>query len=912
MAAREKREPDEAELTAQLGAMAAPAEAENVLLELASALFPNGAAGLARVTWSDTPGADGAGFFVDDRQPERTEARLRAVEARYRTLVEQIPAVTFMAVLGEGSNEVYVSPHIEALLGFTQSEWLDDPFLWYRQLHPDDRALWIEEFARGCRTGGPFGAECRFLTRDGRVVWVRGEARLVKDDLGRPQFLQGVAFDITESKRAQEILVAQAVRTTEARYRDVVEGIGAIFWEADATTLDFTFVSEQAERLLGFPRDRWLADRQFWMTLVHPDDRHAVSAAWRDAIRGSAAHEIEYRALTASGDLVWLHNRMHVVRDERGQPRHVLGFMVDVTERKRAEDERARLLAREREARAEAETLQYVGRQLAAQLDLEALVQAVTDAGTELCAAAFGAFFYNVVDGRGESYMLYALSGAPREAFSNFPLPRNTALFETTFRGKAVVRLDDVRADPRFGQNAPYHGMPPGHLPVRSYLAVPVVSRSGEVLGGLFFGHPEPGRFTERHERMLDGLAAQAAVAMDNARLYKAADAARQVAETANRAKDEFLATLSHELRTPLNAVLGWARILRADADPSVLSRALEVIERNATAQAQLIEDLLDVSRIIVGKFHLDIGPIERLGPIVEAVVDSFRPTLGVKRMHLELSIEPDAGPVSGDPRRLQQVVWNLVSNAVKFTPEGGRVSISCRRTDQSAEVRVSDSGKGISREFLPHLFDRFTQADSSSTRAHGGLGLGLSIVRHLVELHGGTVAAESAGEGQGATFTVRLPIAGLPTDARPPTWSAGRGSTADGSIRGRRVLIVEDDDDTRALLVASLEAEGAAVEATASSRAALAVLARWTPDALVCDIGLPGEDGYDLIRKIRALRPEGAGIIPAVALTAYASVEDRGRALAAGYQAHVAKPADPATLIDAIARLLAGRSSVA
>jgi len=907
---REAAGMDKAALTAELAAIAGDASgAEAVLARLAAALFPAGGGRLEHMTWGAAADGGEPTPVALASQRDDGEARVRAAELRYRTLIEQIPAVTFMAVLGEGENEVYVSPHIQTLLGFSQQEWLEDPFLWYRQLHPDDRALWIAEFARGCRTGGPFRAECRFLARDGRIVWVRGEARLVKDERGRPLFLQGIAFDITESKRAEQILVARAVRSTEERYRDVVEGIGAIFWEADVNTLQFTFVSQQAERILGYPVERWLADPQFWIASVHPDDRGRVAAEWQTlADGGGGDHELEYRALTLTGDVVWLHNRVRVAHDEAGRPRHLLGFMLDITERRRTEDALARLLAREQEARAEAEILNAIGRRLAAELEPKALVQAVTDAATTLTGAAFGAFFYNATDEHGESSMLHALSGASPEASNDFPLPRNTPLFEPTFRGEGTLRLDDVRADPRHGQSASRDGTPLGHLPVRSYLAVPVIARAGGVLGGLFFGHPAVGRFTERHERIIEGLAAQAAIAMDNARLYQAADTARQAAEAANRAKDDFLATLSHELRTPLTAILGWARMLRTrEFKASERLRAMEIIERNAASQAQLIEDLLDVSRIVTGKLQVTLRPIDAIGQIVQGVVDSFRPSAQAKDIALRAKIDTLAGPVAGDRDRLQQVVWNLVSNAVKFTPAGGRVDVSCEQLDGWIEIRVRDTGKGIAADFLPYVFDRFRQADTSTTRVYGGLGLGLSIVRYLAELHGGSVRAESPGEGRGATFRVRLPIAGTgASDAQTaPMRMGAQASNAEArAIEGLRVLLVEDDDDTRNMLTIILEGHGAVVQSAPSATAAVAALEHGRPNIVICDIGLPGTSGLELIRTIRSLPVERGGGVPALALTAYASVSDRERALAAGFQEHQPKPIDPAALAMTVAQL--------
>ncbi|HEX8720649.1 MAG TPA: PAS domain S-box protein, partial [Pyrinomonadaceae bacterium] len=459
---------------------------------------------------------------------------------------------------------------------------------------------------------------------------------------------------------------------------------------------------------------------------------------------------------------------------EAGVP---VGTIIEVrgtAEEKRAAQERERLLRLEQEAREEAETIYRLGQVLSAELDLHKLVQAVTDAATELTGARFGSFFYNVLNEDGGSYMLYTLSGVPLEAFAHFPMPRATDLFGPTFRGEPVLRIADVKKDPRYGKNSPYYGMPEGHLPVTSYLAVPVLSRSGQVLGGLFFGHPEVGVFTERHERMVTGLAAQAAITMDNARLYETAKRARAEAEAsaaenerlyreaqeANRLKDEFLATVSHELRTPLTAILGWAHMLRTGqfAGESAAA-AFETIERNARTQSQLIDDLLDVSRVITGKLRIDVRPVDP-NSFIDAAVESVRPAAEARGVRLQKVVDTGVVTVSGDPVRLQQVVWNLLSNAIKFTPRGGRVRVTMQRVESQVEISVEDNGAGIAPEFLPHVFDRFRQADQKTTRRHGGLGLGLSIVRHLVELHGGAVRAESEGEGHGATFTVTLPVA--------------------------------------------------------------------------------------------------------------------------------------------------------
>ena len=344
---------------------------------------------------------------------------------------------------------------------------------------------------------------------------------------------------------------------------------------------------------------------------------------------------------------------------------------------------------------------------VASTLDRETIVQKVTDIATELTRAEFGAFFYNVTDPEsGDALMLYTLSGASREALATLPNPRATAIFAPTFHGEGPVRLDDVTADPRYGKSAPYFGMPPGHLPVRSYLAVPVKGINGEVLGGLFFGHSQVGVFDEQHERLAAGVAAWASVALENARLY--ADA-----QAANRMKDEFLAVLSHELRTPLNAIVGYSRLLRGGIlTAEKAARGLETLERNATWLTQIVEDVLDVSRIVAGKIRLDVQPVE-LPVIIDNAVATVQPAADAKGVRLQTLLDPSVGPVSGDPGRLQQVVWNLVSNAVKFTPKKGRVQVRLERVNSHVEIIVSDTGIGIRPDFLPHVFERFRQADA-------------------------------------------------------------------------------------------------------------------------------------------------------------------------------------------------------
>ncbi|MHC5774134.1 hybrid sensor histidine kinase/response regulator [Nostoc sp.] len=384
---------------------------------------------------------------------------------------------------------------------------------------------------------------------------------------------------------------------------------------------------------------------------------------------------------------------------------------------------------------------------------------------------------------------------------------------------------------------------------------------------------------------------------------------ARAEAETANRIKDEFLATLSHELRTPLNAIMGWTQLLRSrKLDETTTGRALETIERNTKSLTQLIEDILDVSRIIRGTLHLNIHQV-KLVPLVEAAIDTVRPAAQAKEISIKCRFNPEVGVIVGDANRLQQVVWNLLSNAVKFTPKGGRVDVQLQRIQSHVQIRVSDTGGGIAAEFLSHVFERFCQADSSKTRSHGGLGLGLAIVRHLVELHGGTVCAQSPGIGQGATFIVNLPIKAVDVEANTAEELSSCVNIQEANnylpkLDDLRVLIVDDEAEARHLLTRILRQYGTQVIAAASASEALLALQEFKPHVLVSDIGMPQEDGYTLIRKVRALSTDEGGRIPAVALTAYARAEDRTQVLLAGFQLHVPKPVNPGELAAVIANL--------
>jgi PAS domain S-box-containing protein len=408
---------------------------------------------------------------------------------------------------------------------------------------------------------------------------------------------------------------------------------------------------------------------------------------------------------------------------------------------------------------------------------------------------------------------------------------------------------------------------------------------------------------------VLDVTARQSAEEERAASLLRERDARRH-AEEADRLKDEFLATLSHELRTPLTSILGWASMIRnGEVEGSNTARAIETIERNARSQARLIDDLLDVSRIITGNLRLDLHPLN-LAPIVDAALDALRPTADVKGIKLQTHFVPEECLVRGDPNRLRQVIWNLLSNAIKFTQRGGSVSIDLTCIESTARLAVSDTGDGISPDFLPYVFDRFRQAEGSISRKQGGLGLGLAVARHLVELHGGTITAESEGLGKGSVFSVDLPLAQErrdPARAEERRREVERRRSHSGVIRldGVHVLLVEDDDDSRKLLGTMLKRHGARVTSTKSAEEALHAVANDVPDVLISDIGMPDQDGYELIRKLRSLPVEKGGSIPAIALTGYASRKDRERALSSGYHQHMAKPIEQMDMISAIATLV-------
>ena len=749
-----------------------------------------------------------------------------------------------------------------------------------------------------------------------------------EDELLRAVALSNAATILKARQRAEEELLS-ARDALERKTEELALSLSMMKATLDSTT-DGILVTDARFNITGYNEkfvQMWQLPSDALQSLDHRGHIDLTAARFADPAAFKARVLAIYReSPPTTFDLLQPTDGRIIERQSRpqlvdGQVKGRVWTFRDITEQRRAEEalrDESRVL----------ELLSRIGLNLVATLDLKAVVQAVTDACTQISGAQFGAFFYRVSDETGDSLQLSTLSGASREAFAHFGQPRATGVFGPTLRGEPPVRSDDILRDPRYGQFGPHHGLPPGHLPVRSYLAVPVVARSGDVIGGLFFGHPEPGVFTQRSQNIITGIATQAAVAIDNARMYEAAQrgaeererlleserSARDLAERMSALKDDFLATLSHELRTPLSAIMGWIHILRRGVkNPDDVQKGLDTIERNSRAQVQLIDDLLDMNRIASGKVRLDIQPVEPI-QFIDAALETVRPAADGKGVRIERLLDPSVGPIPGDPGRLQQVMTNLLSNSIKFTPRGGKVQVMLARVGSHVEITVVDTGIGIQSAFVDHVFERFRQADASSTRKYGGLGLGLSIVKSLVELHGGTVRAASDGEGLGARFSVHLPVPlarGYGTgygqrqpDSRDPLAAPFHPP----DLSGLTVLVVDDDPDGRELARRLLSECAAKVVVAGSAAEALALFKANRPDVLVSDIGMPEMDGFELLRRLRAMGQERGGHLPAIALTALARSEDRTRALQAGFVAHLSKPVEPPELLATVASA-AGRT---
>ncbi|MGH7311873.1 MAG: ATP-binding protein, partial [Candidatus Rokuibacteriota bacterium] len=702
---------------------------------------------------------------------------------------------------------------------------------------------------------------------------------------------------------------------SEERYRLVGRAINDVIWDWNVVTGEFVW-SDALKTVFGYDPQLSLGikgSQAWWIDHIHPDDRERVQRSFQSGIEaGAEVWSEEYRFRRADGSYAVVSDRGCIRRDSLGRPLRVVGSMLDATERKRAEEERGRLFEREQTARREAERrrleaeeLVRLARVLTEDLDLSAVAERTVRNVPRLFEVESAVLRLLQPDG---ALVVVASAGRSPSIFPRGHVtPPGMGMAARAMAERRPVWTSDILREPDVVLSEEVRARL-AEIDHHAVLAAPLVVK-GEILGVLGLIDNVARRFSPGEVGLLQALADQAALAIRIVQLYTGAQEARVEAEAANRAKDQFLATLSHELRTPLNAMVGWLRMLRGgQLDEERTAHAVDVLERNTQLQAKLVDDLLDVSRIIAGKLQLEKRVVEMVG-VVEQVVTSLADSAQAKGVRLQHRLDPGAGPVWGDPMRLHQVVANLLSNAIKFTPSGGEVEVVLGRHQATVGLAVRDTGQGVEPELLSDIFDRFRQADSTSTRAYGGLGLGLAIVRHLVDLHGGAVRAHSEGRGQGATFTVELPVMAvrepIPEHDGEPGEPREFGAVP-GHLAGVRVLVVDDHTDSGELIGMVLEHAGAHVQLARSADEALAYLRQAPVHVLVSDLSMPGTDGYQLLGAVRAMeRARGVHPVSAVALTAYAGGEDRARALAIGFRAFASKPIEPGELVDLVAKAM-------
>ena len=825
------------------------------------------------------------GAAQDITERKHAEAELAQNDERFRLAVSGAPLTLFEQDLDLKYRWVYPErvEFPEGNIGRTDAELIpaEDAEVLMR--------LKREVIARGV----PIRQEIR-ATLPGAARWYDLIIEPKRDSDGNIVGVAGAAFDITDRKQAEARLLESEERFAKAFNAN-----------PDPMTIHrisdgrYLAANDSFLRLTGFSRDEVLGRTAAELKLVVADEHREQ---WGQMLREQGGfHNLEAVYRTRTGEVRTALMSAEII-DVGGEP-CILAVSTDITERKHAEET--------------VRTLLRVSERLNSTLDVDGLLDILVQEAITLVNAESGVAGLYTPDGMVCHRYFKKGEMLPLE----YCWPPGHGLPGWLIQHKVSYVTNDAMADMQIVHELCRQ------FGVWSALSTPVLDARGNLLGFFEIHNKRDGRgFNASDQAQLLAVSQAAAIAIQNALAYRAVQRAEEEraalllreqalrieAEHANRLKDEFLATISHELRTPLNAILGWANLLRAGKlDREMAARALETIERNGKSQAKLIEDLLDISRIITGKLRLNVQPVE-MTSVIEAALGVIRPAADAKEIRLQVILDPHAGPVSGDPERLQQVVWNLLSNAIKFTPKDGRVQVRLERQDSHVTLTVSDNGKGISPEFLPFVFDRFRQAEAGFTRAHGGLGLGLSIVRHLVEQHGGSVAADSDGEGRGATFTIHLPLmivhSSRSTAERRAMMAAS--ATPPGPqlecppLTGLRLLVVEDDPDARVLLQTMLKKCEAEVKAADSAARALAILAEWRPDLLISDIEMPREDGYSLIRQVRSRGRTDGQRLPAIALTAHARAEDRVRALTAGFDAHVAKPVEANELLTVILSL--------
>lgn len=720
----------------------------------------------------------------------------------------------------------------------------------------------------------------------------------------------------------------RALYQSEARFQRLANNVPGVIYRyllhADGTD-SMLYISPGCRSFFELDAETIQADVNRLWSLVHPDDVEELRALIAASAQTHQPIHWEGQYVLSSGSIKWI---QMVARPEQQPDGSVLwdGLLTDITGTKEIELEREQLLTRSQHYAAQLRGLTEAALEMDSLLSVEAVLQTIIKAAYSIIGAHQAVIHVATNQDWGNAVSAVHLSNKYAQWRDVVNNPDEAGIYDYVRHIGYPIRLTqlELEAHARWRELSPASA---DHPPLRGWLAAPLTGRYGHTVGLIQLSDKYEDDFTAEDETILVQLAQMASVAVENTRLYEAEQAARAQAEAANRIKDEFLAVLSHELRSPLNPILGWARLMQTrNLNPQTATYALETIERNAKLQTQLIEDLLDVSRVLQGKMSLNVGPVD-LVTTVEAALETVDLAAAAKSIQLRTVFDPDVGMVLGDSNRLQQVVWNLLSNAVKFTPAGGQVEIKLEPVGAQAQLRITDTGKGIDAGFLPHIFDYFRQEDGATTRRFGGLGLGLAIVRHIVELHGGVVQAASPGDGKGTTFVVRLPLAkrqSFTADATTGTLLSGLevDLPIHTHLQDLRILVVDDEQDSREMIAYVLEQAGLQVTAVASAQAALQLLAQTLVhttdppaaiDVLISDIGMPDMDGYMLMHQLQSqfagMSTQSQAIAPqppkAIALTAYAGEFNRQRALQAGFQGHLAKPVEPAALIAAIATVV-------
>lgn len=798
------------------------------------------------------------------------------------------------AIIGKDLNARITSwnPAAEKIFGYSAAEAIGQDI---RLIIPHDRLSEEELIISKIKKGEKVDHfETIRRRKNGQLINISITVSPIFDDSGKIIGASKIARDITD-----RIKKDAAFESTSVRLEVALAAAEMGDWSWDAKT-DLVILNPVAAKIFElYPRTK-ITWTELQRHIIPEDAERAVKEVER-AIAEHSHYSIQYRANIKNG-IRWIAAKGLAQYDETGAAKGMVGVVQDVTAKKEQE--------------ITLEALNKLAPKISSTLDLQTLLQLATDEATRLTGAEFGAFFYNAINEEGKAYLLYILSGAPREAFSNLGMPRATAIFGPTFRGESTILLEDVLKDPRYGQSSPHYGMPKGHLPVRSYLAVPVISRGGEVIGGLFFGHPEPGKFSETDARLAEGIAAQAAIGIDNARLYEEVKKGKEVAEAASKAKTEFLATMSHEIRTPMNAVIGLSSILGMSEPLTAKQREyIKILQTSADSLLSLINDLLDISKIEARTVELEEIPFS-ISKIIQEIISMMNVRVQEKGLRLIASIETSSlqkKTFLGDPTRLKQIITNLCSNAVKFTEAGSiTINVECKPTDdpivEKLEISVKDTGIGIPADKIGTIFDKFIQADSSINRKYGGTGLGLAISKTLVEAMGGHISVTSEAE-VGSVFTVEIPM-------KVPLVSAsqGFGNDADldiGLLSGienasSKILLVEDHEPNILVAGTFLESLGFSYDVARNGAQAVELGKDSIYSLILMDIQMHGMNGWEATRLIRAYeRKYEKARVPIIGLTAHAMAGDRERCIGVGMDDYLSKPFNEAELRDKIVKFL-------